>query len=131
MTKLSDAQEQLISDFYNLKKDFAIKLEEIQALYLECKNHSKTIDKLTLENKKTTKNNHFSFFVSKSFSISRKLKNFFRFFVKKSKFQNKKQKSKTFFIFHSFKKSKQQKLKKQTKIKRILRGQAMEGQNKS
>jgi regulator of replication initiation timing len=51
MTKLSDAQEQLISDFYNLKKDFAIKLEEIQALYLECKNHSKTIDKLTLENK--------------------------------------------------------------------------------
>ena len=51
MAKLSDAQEQLISDFYNLKKDFAIKLEEIQALYLECKNHTKTIDKLTLENK--------------------------------------------------------------------------------
>jgi hypothetical protein len=38
MTKLSETQEQLISDFYNLKKDFAIKLEEIQALYLECKN---------------------------------------------------------------------------------------------
>ena len=49
MTKLSDAQEQLISDFYNLKKDFAIKLEEIQALYLECKNHTKQIEKLEKE----------------------------------------------------------------------------------
>ena len=49
MTKLSDAQEQLISDFYNLKKDFAIKLEEIQALYLECKNHTKQIEKLERE----------------------------------------------------------------------------------
>ena len=61
MTKLSEAQEQLISDFYNLKKDFAIKLEEIQALYMECKNYSKKIDnwkkkkdnyKLKLENLK-------------------------------------------------------------------------------
>jgi peptidoglycan hydrolase CwlO-like protein len=49
MTKLSNTQEQLISDFYNLKKDFAIKLEEIQALYMECKNHSKKIDKLEEE----------------------------------------------------------------------------------
>ena len=49
MTKLSDAQEQLISDFYNLKKDFAIKLEEIQALYMECKNYSKKIDNLEEE----------------------------------------------------------------------------------
>ena len=49
MTKLSDAQEQLISDFYNLKTDFAIKLEEIQALYLECKNHTKQIEKLEKE----------------------------------------------------------------------------------
>jgi predicted RNase H-like nuclease (RuvC/YqgF family) len=49
MTKLSDTQEQLISDFYNLKKDFAIKLEEIQALYLECKNHSNTIERLEKE----------------------------------------------------------------------------------
>ena len=49
MTKLSDTQEQLISDFYNLKKDFAIKLEEIQALYMECKNYSKKIDKLEEE----------------------------------------------------------------------------------
>lgn len=51
MAKLSETQEKLISDFYNLKKDFAIKLEEIQALYMECKNQSNTIDKLTLENK--------------------------------------------------------------------------------
>ena len=51
MTKLSEAQEQLISDFYNLKKDFAIKLEEIQALYMECKNYSKKIDKLEEEKK--------------------------------------------------------------------------------
>jgi peptidoglycan hydrolase CwlO-like protein len=51
MTKLSDAQEQLISDFYNLKKDFAIKLEKIQALYMECKNYSKKIDKLEEEKK--------------------------------------------------------------------------------
>ena len=49
MTKLSDTQEQLISDFYNLKKDFAIKLEEIQALYLECKNYSNTIERLEKE----------------------------------------------------------------------------------
>ena len=49
MTKLSNTQEQLISDFYNLKKDFAIKLEEIQALYMECKNYSKKIDKLEEE----------------------------------------------------------------------------------
>ena len=51
MSELSKTQDKLISDFYNLKKDFAIKLEEIQALYMECKNQSNTIDKLTLENK--------------------------------------------------------------------------------
>ena len=51
MTKLSDTQEELISDFYNLKKDFAIKLEEIQALYLECKNYSNTIERLEKEKK--------------------------------------------------------------------------------
>ena len=51
MTKLSDTQNKLISDFYNLKKDFAIKLEEIQALYLECKNHSNTIERLEREKK--------------------------------------------------------------------------------
>ena len=50
MTKLSDAQEQLISDFYNLKKDFAIKLEEIQALYLEIKSLNRKITRLEEEN---------------------------------------------------------------------------------
>ena len=49
MTKLSETQEQLLSDLFNLKKDFAIKLEEIQALYMECKNYSKKIDKLEEE----------------------------------------------------------------------------------
>jgi len=51
MTKLSDTQEQLISDLFNCKKDFAIKLEEIQALYMECKNHTKQIEKLEKEKK--------------------------------------------------------------------------------
>ena len=51
MTKLSETQEQLLSDLFNLKKDFAIKLEEIQALYLECKNHSNTIERLEREKK--------------------------------------------------------------------------------
>ena len=50
MTKLSNTQEQLISDFYNLKKDFAIKLEEIQALYLEIKSLNRKITRLEEEN---------------------------------------------------------------------------------
>ena len=50
MTKLSNTQEELISDFFNLKKDFAFKLEEIQALYLENKNLHKKIDALEKEN---------------------------------------------------------------------------------
>ena len=49
ISELSSSQEKLISDFYNLKKDFAIKLEEIQALYMECKNYSKKIEKLEEE----------------------------------------------------------------------------------
>ena len=51
ISELSSSQEKLISDFYNLKKDFAIKLEEIQALYLECENHSNTIERLEREKK--------------------------------------------------------------------------------
>ena len=51
MTKLSNTQEELISDFYNLKKDFAIKLEEIQALYLEVKQQRNLAEKYELENK--------------------------------------------------------------------------------
>ena len=50
MTKLSKTQEKLISDFYNLKKDFAIKLEEIQALYLEIKSLNRKITRLEEEN---------------------------------------------------------------------------------
>jgi len=51
MSKLSKTQEELISDFYNLKKDFAIKLEEIQALYLEVKQQRNLAEKYELENK--------------------------------------------------------------------------------
>ena len=50
MVKLSNTQEKLISDFYKLKKDFAFKLEEIQALYLENKGLNKKIDALEKEN---------------------------------------------------------------------------------
>ena len=50
MSELSKTQDKLISDFYNLKKDFAIKVEEIQALYLENKNLHKKIDALEKEN---------------------------------------------------------------------------------
>ena len=51
MAKLSKTQEELISEFYNLKKDFAIKLEEIQALYLEVKQQRNLAEKYELENK--------------------------------------------------------------------------------
>ena len=50
ISELSSSQEKLISDFYNLKKDFAIKLEEIQALYLEIKSLNKKITRLEEEN---------------------------------------------------------------------------------
>ena len=51
MVKLSDTQEQLLSDLFNLKRDFAFKLEEIQALYMENKKQSKIIEDLHKENK--------------------------------------------------------------------------------
>ena len=51
MSELSKTQDKLISDFYNLKKDFAIKLEEIQALYLEVKQQRNLAEKYELENK--------------------------------------------------------------------------------
>jgi len=51
MAELSKTQDKLISDFYNLKKDFAIKLEEIQALYLEVKQQRNLAEKYELENK--------------------------------------------------------------------------------
>ena len=50
MTKLSETQEQLLSDLFILKKDFAIKLEEIQALYMEIKSLNKKITRLEEEN---------------------------------------------------------------------------------
>ena len=49
ISELSSSQEKLISDFYNLKKDFAFKLEEIQSLYMENKKQSKKIEKLEEE----------------------------------------------------------------------------------
>jgi len=51
MVKLSKTQEHLISEVYNLKKDFAIKLEEIQALYMEVKQQRNLAEKYQLENK--------------------------------------------------------------------------------
>jgi regulator of replication initiation timing len=50
LSELSDTQEKLISDFFNLKKDFAFKVEELQAMYLENKNLHKKIDALEKEN---------------------------------------------------------------------------------
>ena len=51
MVKLSNTQEELISDFFELKKDFAFKVEEIQALYLEVKQQRNLDEKYELENK--------------------------------------------------------------------------------
>ena len=51
MVKLSNTQEELISDFFELKKDFAFKVEEIQALYLEVKQQRSLAEKYQLENK--------------------------------------------------------------------------------
>ena len=51
MVKLSNTQEELISDFFELKKDFAFKIEEIQALYLEVKQQRSLAEKYELENK--------------------------------------------------------------------------------
>jgi len=50
LSELSDTQEKLISDFFNLKKDFAFKVEELQAMYLENKNLHKKIESLKKEN---------------------------------------------------------------------------------
>jgi regulator of replication initiation timing len=50
MAELSKTQEELISDFFNLKKDFAFKVEELQAMYLENKGLHKKIDALEKEN---------------------------------------------------------------------------------
>jgi hypothetical protein len=47
MTKLSDTQEKLISEVYNLKKDLAYKMEELQTMYLEHKVQRNLIDKIS------------------------------------------------------------------------------------
>jgi len=44
-------KDKLISEVYNLKKDFAIKQEEIQALYMEVKQQRSLAEKYELENK--------------------------------------------------------------------------------
>ena len=56
--KVSDIHYKLVSELYELKKDFAFKQEEVQALYLEVKSvrkleedHQKLNGKLRLENK--------------------------------------------------------------------------------
>ena len=50
MTKLSETQEKLISEVYNLKKDLAYKMEELQTMYLEHKVQRNLIDSLEREN---------------------------------------------------------------------------------
>ena len=49
--KVSDTHYKLVSEVYELKKDFAIKLEEIQALYMEVKQQRSLAEKYELENK--------------------------------------------------------------------------------
>ena len=41
----------LVSEIHNLKRDFAFKLEEIQALYMANKKHREMSEKFELENK--------------------------------------------------------------------------------
>ena len=41
----------LVSEIHNLKRDFAFKLEEIQALYIEIKLQRNLVEKYQLENK--------------------------------------------------------------------------------
>ena len=48
--KVSDTHYNLVSDLYKLKKDFAFKREELQALYLENKGLTKKVDMLEKEN---------------------------------------------------------------------------------
>ena len=50
MTKLSETQEKLISEVYNLKRDLAYKMEELQTMYLEHKVQRNLIDSLEKEN---------------------------------------------------------------------------------
>ena len=49
--KVSDIHYKLVSEVYELKKDFAFKQEEVQALYLEVKQQRSLVEKYQLENK--------------------------------------------------------------------------------
>jgi predicted RNase H-like nuclease (RuvC/YqgF family) len=49
--KVSDIHYQLVSEVYELKKDFAIKQEEVQALYMEVKQQRNLAEKYQIENK--------------------------------------------------------------------------------
>ena len=49
--KVSDTHYKLVSEVYELKKDFAFKQEEVQALYLEVKQQRSLVEKYQLENK--------------------------------------------------------------------------------
>ena len=42
--KVSDTHYKLVSEVYELKKDFAFKQEEVQALYLEVKQQIKQLE---------------------------------------------------------------------------------------
>ena len=48
--KVSDNHYNLVSDLYKLKKDFAFKREELQAMYLEHKGLNNRIQTLEKEN---------------------------------------------------------------------------------
>ena len=50
INKVSDTHYKLVSEIFELKKDFAIKREELQAMYMEHKQLSKKVDSLEKEN---------------------------------------------------------------------------------
>ena len=50
INKVSDTHYKLVSEIFELKKDFAIKREELQAMYMEHKQLSKKVDALEKEN---------------------------------------------------------------------------------
>ena len=51
VNKVSDIHYKLVSEVYELKKDFAIKQEEVQALYMEVKQQRNLAEKYQIENK--------------------------------------------------------------------------------
>jgi len=51
MTNTEIQIKALVSEIHNVKKDFAIKQEEVQALYMELKQQKNLAEKYQLENK--------------------------------------------------------------------------------